>query len=150
MSADGSANGWNYEDGTLSPDEVRERIEAFNNGGGFTQLNGEVTTVLAPEAHPFFGATGPGGQNWLGARTTIQRWYADPLLERAWDGGVGTVFTHDHYGPSTHQQVGLYSTLLIEPEDSVWLHNETGAQLGVRNLGTDLRRCPGPAGRGLA
>ena len=27
---DGSANGWNYEDGTLSPDAVRERIDAIN------------------------------------------------------------------------------------------------------------------------
>ncbi len=135
MSADGSANGFNYEDGTLSPDEVRERIEAFNNGGGFTQLDGTITYALAPEAHPFFGPTGPTGQNWLGARTTIQRWYADPLLERSWDGGVGTVFTHDHYGPSTHQQVGLYSTLLVEPEGSVWKHNETGTLLGNRHDG---------------
>ena len=135
MSADGSANGFNYEDGTLSPDEVRERIDAFNNGGGFTRLDGTVTNALAPVAHPFFGATGPGGQNWLGARTTIQRWYADPLLERSWDGGVGTVFTHDHYGPSTHQQVGLYSTLLVEPEGSVWKHNETGNLLGTRHDG---------------
>jgi hypothetical protein len=135
MSADGSANGFNYEDGTLSPDEVRERIDAFNNGGGFTQLDGTVTIALAPAAHPFFGATGPDGQNWMGARTTIQRWYADPLLERSWDGGVGTVFTHDHYGPSTHQQVGLYSTLLIEPEGSIWRHNETGVLLGTRGDG---------------
>jgi hypothetical protein len=152
MSADGAANGWNYEDGTLSPDEVRERIEAFNHGGvlvdesgepildaegnpqeapAFINLAGEAVE-LTPAAHPSFGATGPQGQNWLGARTTIQRWYADPLLERSWDGGVGTVFTHDHYGPSTHQQVGLYSTLLIEPEDSVWLDNETGDQIGFQ------------------
>ena len=135
MSADGSANGFNYEDGTLSPDEVRERIDAFNHGGGLTQLDGTVTTTLAPAAHPFFGPIGPTGQNWLGARTTIQRWYADPLLERSWDGGVGTVFTHDHYGPSTHQQVGLYSTLLVEPKGSVWRHNETGALLGTRTDG---------------
>jgi VCBS repeat-containing protein len=45
------------------------------------------------------------------------------------------VFTHDHYGPSTHQQVGLYSTLLVEPEGSVWRHNETGDQLGTRHDG---------------
>jgi hypothetical protein len=139
MAADGSANGWNYEDGTLSPDEVRERIEAFNHGGGLTTTQVDpvsglpiVNTALTPQPHPFFGATGPQDQNWLGARTTIQRWYADPLLERSWDGGVGTVFTHDHYGPSTHQQVGLYSTLLIEPEDSVWLDNETGDQIGFQ------------------
>ncbi|MFQ5653426.1 MAG: multicopper oxidase domain-containing protein, partial [Planctomycetota bacterium] len=29
-SSDGSANGWNYEDGTFSAEEVRERIEANN------------------------------------------------------------------------------------------------------------------------
>jgi len=147
MSADGSANGWNYEDGTLSPDEVRERIDAFNNGRSITDgqgnlqvapafldLNGDYINLTAV-AHPFFGATGPQGQNWLGARTTVQRWYADPLLERSWDGGVGTVFTHDHYGPSTHQQVGLYSTLLVEPEGSVWRHNETGQLLATRHDG---------------
>ena len=142
MGSDGSANGWNYEDGTLSPDEVRERMEAFNNGGGLvttvidadTELP-EINTDLTPVDHPFFGPTGPDGQDWRGARTTIQRWYADPLLERSWDGGVGTVFTHDHYGPSTHQQVGLYSTLLVEPEGSIWRHNETGELLGTRGDG---------------
>jgi hypothetical protein len=135
MSADGAGNGFNYEDGTLSPDEVRERIAAFNNGGGLTETGGAVNTELEAQPHPYFGSTGPGGQNWLGARTTIQRWYADPLLERSWDGGVGTVFTHDHFGPSTHQQVGLYSTLLVEPEGSVWYHNETGVELATRDDG---------------
>jgi hypothetical protein len=48
---------------------------------------------------------------------------------------VGTVFTHDHYGPSTHQQVGLYSTLLVEPEGSEWYHNETGVELATRDDG---------------
>ena len=28
--SDGSGNGWNYEDGTFSPDEIRERIIANN------------------------------------------------------------------------------------------------------------------------
>jgi hypothetical protein len=138
-SADGSANGWNYEDGTLSPDEVRERIDAFNHGGGLTDLAGNIRkdgqNPLTAVPHPFFGVNSPiPGQNWLGARTTVQRWYADPLLERSWDGGVGTVFTHDHYGPSTHQQVGLYSTLLVEPEGSKWFHNETGVELGKRTI----------------
>ena len=132
LTADGSANGFNYEDGTFSPDEVRERITAFNHGS-FTDTGGnELTTDLAPVAHPYFGATGPSGENWLGARTTVQRWYADPLLERSWDGGLGAVFTHDHYGPSTHQQVGLYSTVLIEPDGSEWRDPETGQVMGGR------------------
>ena len=46
-SSDGAANGWNYEDGTMSPDEVRERIAAIN------RFNGD--TALQPMAHPFFG-----------------------------------------------------------------------------------------------
>ncbi len=35
MTADGSANGWNYEDGTFSPNEVQERIHAIK--GTLTQ-----------------------------------------------------------------------------------------------------------------
>ena len=45
---------------------------------------------------------------------------------------MGIIFTHDHFGPSTHQQVGLYATVLIEPAGSKWVHNETGTQLYTR------------------
>ncbi|HER35705.1 MAG TPA: hypothetical protein ENO19_09605, partial [Halothiobacillaceae bacterium] len=141
--ADGSANGWNYEDGTLSPGMVRERIEAINhfNETAPTPVAtiptlGEVggRTHLEPEAHPFFGA-GPDG-TWLGARTTIQRWFADPVVNvQGVDRGLGIIFTHDHFGPSTHQQVGLYATVLIEPARSDWVHNETGVPLYTRDDG---------------
>ncbi len=84
---DGAANGWNYEDGTLSPGTVRERIEAINCFNGeatacrFGALPGPGTGFrLHPEQHPFFPATGPGGVDWRGARITLQRWLADPLL----------------------------------------------------------------------
>jgi hypothetical protein len=133
---DGAANGWNYEDGTLSPGSVIERIEAINHfnadvnkpdvatlpkpdgsGGGLFQL--------APAAHPFFGE--------LGARTTIQRWFTDPVVNNDLeDRGLGIIFTHDHYGPSTHQQIGLYATVLAEPAGSIWKHNETGTLLATR------------------
>ncbi|MFQ5399507.1 MAG: copper oxidase [Anaerolineae bacterium] len=136
-SSDGSANGFNYEDGTFSPDEVRERINAIrvNNGcqgdavSGGDLKDGTGECPLA-EAHPFFGP-GPDGR-WLGARTTVQRWFADPLLNSAWDKGLGTIFTHDHFAPSTHQQVGLYGTVLIEPEGSTWQDPETGQSFGNR------------------
>ncbi|MBI5015035.1 MAG: copper oxidase [Deltaproteobacteria bacterium] len=127
-SADGSANGFNYEDATLSPDEVRERIDAIN------AANSQPTpgTALVATAHPAFGA-GPNGR-WLGARTTIQRWYVDPLVNnKGEDRGLGNVFTHDHLGPSTHQQAGLYATFLVEPQGSTWHDPETGAMLGSRN-----------------
>jgi len=142
---DGAANGWNYEDGTLSPGAVRERIHAINayvNGHGGTPVAGTgagavpVPTTLAEADHPYFGsvAAALGGgfpEAWKGARTTTQRWFTDPVVntERV-DRGLGIIFTHDHYGPSTHQQIGLYSTLLTEPAGSTWAHNETGTGLG--------------------
>jgi hypothetical protein len=124
-SSDGAANGWNYEDGSFSPDEVRERIAAINNGGGLGGVQ------LQAEAHPFFGP-GPNGA-WLGAQTTVQRWFADDVLNNVGqDRTLRTVFTHDHFGPSTHQQVALYAGLVVEPRDSVWRHSETGAIFGSR------------------
>ncbi|MBI4303762.1 MAG: copper oxidase [Chloroflexi bacterium] len=129
LSADGSANGYNYEDGALSPEEVRERIRVIKEpGGGAIDLPGGLTIDdLTPQPHPFFGATGPNGENWLGARTNIQRWYADPLVNNSGQERImGNSFTHDHLGPSTHQQTGLYGSLITEPNGSQWRHPETG------------------------
>ena len=42
------------------------------------------------------------------------------------DRTLQSVFTHDHFGPSTHQQVGLYAALVIEPKWSSWFDSETG------------------------
>jgi manganese oxidase len=124
-SSDGAGNGFNYEDGTFSPDEVIERINAINAGGGLQAFNSTTKSQLTPKAHPFFGT--------LGAQTTVQRWFADPTLNLAGkDRTLGTVFTHDHFGPSTHQQTGLYAGLVTEPQGSVWKHNETGQTLGGR------------------
>lgn len=128
VSADGAANGWNYEDGVFGADAVRGRIEAINR---YTLEEGTGELLLTPKAHPFFGA-GPGGK-YLGARTMIQRWFVDPLHNiEGRDRGLGVTFTHDHFGPSTHQQVGLYATLLVNPAGSVWKHNETGVQFYTR------------------
>ncbi|HEU4386218.1 MAG TPA: copper oxidase, partial [Blastocatellia bacterium] len=123
--SDGAGNGWNYEDGTFSPDEVIERINAINATGGITQFGGGPKLSLTARAHPFFGT--------LGAQTTVQRWYADNTLNLSGqDRTLRTVFTHDHFGPSSHQQVGLYAGLVIEPQGSVWRNPETGATLGGR------------------
>lgn len=129
--SDGSGNGFNYEDGTLSPDEVRERINAIRAHNSCVPGSGAVDDTTCPIAakHPFFGA-GPN-DTWLGARTTIQRWWADPVLNNAGqDRTLGNVYTHDHYGPSTHQQTGLYATLTIEPAKSFWRDSETGICFG--------------------
>jgi len=168
---DGAANGWNYEDGTLSPSIVRERIHAINEFNALAgtlvpagTLPGQLAPIdltdLAPvptidtgdpgstvvpgmtelvaQPHPFFAAIGANPQtpDYLGARTTIQRILADPVVNVAGvDRGLGLTFSHDHYGPSTFQQIGLYSTILAEPAGSTWLHNETGTPLGNRHDG---------------
>lgn len=138
-SSDGAANGWNYEDGTFSPDEVRERIAAINAAGGLFALDG-TRKLLEPRVHPKFGA-GPdrnhdGIPDWIGAQTTVQRWYADDVLNvGGGDRTLRTVFTHDHFGPSTHQQAGLYAGLVVEPTGSTWRHPETGETFGTRHDG---------------
>ena len=142
LASDGGGNGFNYEDGSFSPGEVRTRIAAIRKQNGCTAAdtrNGTFTCPLA-KSHPFFGAgpdkDGDGVGDWLGAQTTVQRWYADPVLDNQGnDRTLRTVFTHDHFGPSTHQQTGLYAGLVIEPEGSAWKHNETGEPFYTRHDG---------------
>ncbi|HXO39572.1 MAG TPA: multicopper oxidase domain-containing protein, partial [Candidatus Acidoferrum sp.] len=123
--SDGAGNGWNYEEGAFSPDEVQSRIKAIDAAGG--SWNGAPGTLVAKQ-HPFF--TGADG---LGAQTVVERWYADTTLNNAGqDRTLRTVFTHDHFGPSTHQQAGLYAGLLIEPAGSTWKDSETGLAFGGR------------------
>jgi hypothetical protein len=126
--SDGAGNGFNYEDGTFAPDEVIERIKAIRKQNGCigvstgdTRDNTQTCPIAKP--HPFFGT--------LGAQTTIQRWFADDTLNNGnKDRTLRTVFTHDHFGPSTHQQVGLYAGLVTEPLGSIWRNPETGTLLG--------------------
>ena len=170
-SSDGSGNGWNYEDGTFSPEEVRERVIAYNRAQ--KQAGKPTTDFLTFKTHPLFQRDCKGDPNcldlqkkgtcpewttnqavmerripklsgstqqelqWLkhelkhinedhpfcAAQRTVQRWYADPILDpkTGKDHTLRTVFTHDHFGPSTHQQHGLYAALVVEPANSVWL-----------------------------
>jgi manganese oxidase len=133
LTADGAANGFNYEDGSMAPDEVLERIKAINLEGGLLQQDGG-RRVLAALPHPYFG---PGPDDaWLGAQQTVQRWHADDVLNASdQDRTLGTIFTHDHFAPSTIQQTGLYAVLAAEPAGSTWWHNERDAQLGTRHDG---------------
>ena len=153
LASDGAANGYNYEDGTLSPNEVVARINAIREGNNCTPTDPRDGTFDCPVAkdptpangYPVDFGTPPPGQNWKGASTTIQRWYPDPLQGCFWppcssteekgDRTLRTVFTHDHFGPSTHQQAGLYAGLLVEPEGSNWLDPENGTPYGTRSDG---------------
>ena len=163
-SSDGSGNGWNYEDGTFSPDEVRERIFAHNRRVAATGQGQR----LAPKTHPLFrpggdifsassggGAAGyqrlldkglcparkPGEADaqyehrlhadhpFCGAQRTTQLWWADPIInQKGKDNTLRTVFSHDHFGPSSHQQHGLYAGLVIEPANSVWTRVDATVQ----------------------
>lgn len=108
-SSDGAGNGFNYEDGTFAAEEVVERIEANNH---FQEKTGG-SQFLKPVTHPNLRV--------LGAQTTVQRWWADPLVNQAnQDRTINTVFTHDHFGPSSHQHHGMYGALVVEPEGTIW------------------------------
>lgn len=151
--SDGAANGFNYEDGTFSPQEVQEQIEAIDKNGGLYLPDGSGQTALTLKTIPFFGEGPPNEDDpsapkqWEGAQATVQLWYADPLCNNtpasgpspcAQDPGVNTedrtirtVFTHDHFSPSTHQQIGLYAGLVVEPFESEWF-TVTGEKMGDR------------------
>ena len=137
MSSDGSGNGWNYEDGTFAQGAIRERIEASHAPGGqAVDATGRPITLALPGPHEY--------------QTTIQRWFADPLMEdlKTCEGSGGvrgmpsaapkacrdrtirTVFTHDHFGPSSIQHHGFYSALLIEPSGSQWFKPNGDALTG--------------------
>lgn len=67
--------------------------------------------------------------------------YYDPDFfsncEPTHDRTIRTVFTHDHFGPSTHQQGGLYAGVVAEPKGSVWLDNQTGEVMGGYDSATN-------------
>lgn len=147
MSSDGSGNGFNYEDGTFAQGAIRERIEASHRPGGRARDEaGQPVTLSLPRPDEF--------------QTTVQRWFADPLMrdhrvceaeggvrgnpamapKACEDRTIRTVFTHDHFGPSSIQHHGFYSALLIEPFKSEWqqpngkpLPNGVGTQAMIVN-----------------
>jgi hypothetical protein len=140
--SDGAGNGWNYEDGTFGPQEVEHRIDEINAIGGIFTSQGDIFLPplneqrrLEIQKHPTFGQP---------TQVTLQRWYVDPVKDR--DGNdrtLRTVFTHDHFGPSTHQQTGLYAGLVVEPRGSVWRENEAPGNL-LGGAGIRLRDDGGP------
>jgi len=151
--SDGASNGYNYESGTFSPEEVRERISAINQqnglyafdpGTGYVDKNAPQEKLMVKKVNDYYPPPGsnvtvqggvpvvtpagpsvfgkpPKDDEWDGAQTTVELWAVDPLLNNEGvDRTLRTVFTHDHFSPSTHQQVGLYAGLVVEPEDSLW------------------------------
>ena len=151
--SDGSGNGWNYEDGTLAPDEIAARICAAKNTTSvadvtMSRMPGDLkireyqdlssSETLCVEDSPGHWTVNPtfDKEIWRLSlsdhrelfQTTTQRWFADPILSATRapgdpSDGVGdadrtlrTVFSHDHFGPSSIQQHGFYTALVIEPQ----------------------------------
>lgn len=141
MTSDGAANGFNYEDGTFSPEEVRERIEAINRVGGLWDETRSKQSLLHPKIiHELGAGPSPSSNAWVGAQATVQRWWVDPLSEQPAtvtekDRTYMTVFTHDHFGPSTHQMIGLYGGLLVEPVGTEWTSLDGTTRFGIRDDG---------------
>lgn len=142
LAADGAANGFNYEDGTFSPQEVRERITAINQRGGLCEPQPGIIDIpptcppyaqRVPKKAESIPALGngptPGSEEWKGAQATVRLWYVDPLKDLDRERSYMTVFTHDHFSPSTHQEAGLYGGVLIEPKGSQWT-SPNGSPLG--------------------
>src|SRR6202030_1849523 len=119
MAADGAANGFNYEDGSFSAQEVRDRIREITAEGGLCEqpVNIGALPACPPGARripltakpiPQLGnGPSPGSNDWVGAQANVRLWYADPLTDLSQERSYMTVFTHDHFSPSSHQEVGL-------------------------------------------
>ncbi|HEU0054607.1 MAG TPA: hypothetical protein VFQ39_15575, partial [Longimicrobium sp.] len=107
------------------------RIAAIRLANGCTATEGPTFRCPKAAKHPELSALGLPDALTLGAQETIQRWWVDPLPRAGGASGrLGTVFTHDHFGPSTHQQVGLYAGLITEDQGTRWRDPETGTFLG--------------------
>ncbi|QYX56321.1 hypothetical protein K1T73_14870 [Roseovarius sp. SCSIO 43702] len=143
-SSDGSGNGFNYEDGTFAPDEIALRICAAKNAGMSTNPNRAPSALelreldglcvqedgvwhVADDFKDIWRRELQAGENRKLFQTTVQRWFADPILSATRADGEGdgmadrtlkTVFSHDHFGPSSIQQHGFYTALVIEPQRS--------------------------------
>lgn len=132
LASDGSANGFNYEDGTFAREAILERVHAALAPGG--AVSGGSVREPAPGEY----------------QVTVQRWWADPLLwappgsDRPVDKTLRTVFTHDHFGPSSIQQHGFYSALVVEPAGSVWWDRSAGRDITNRPGGEGMKE-----GRGV-
>lgn len=146
MAADGSGNGFNYEDGTFAPDEVaaricaglthriRANIEPKRRRPGAEAMFCEETAagLWEPRSKAFWREPLSEDRSTQPFQTTVQRWFADPILSRPVgspddsdprpgelvDRTMRSVFTHDHFGASSIQQHGFYGALLIEPQKS--------------------------------
>jgi hypothetical protein len=119
-----------------SPQEklVVKKVNDYYPKPDSTVITNGGVPVVSPAGDSVFGKP-PNGEDWDGAQTTVELWAVDPLLNnQGEDRTLRTVFTHDHFSPSTHQQAGLYAGLVVEPEDSLW-YLPNGDRMNTRSDG---------------
>ena len=157
-SSDGAGNGFNYEDGTFSPQEVQETIEAINHSAtnGFVNDPNKPLSPTAPPAEildcqkaenktdkrcmtceewekkydiKITPWNRPQCPSWWGAQTTIQRWYLDPLVD---DSGVDRTL-RDSFSRTTTLDHRLTSKLDSTPVSwlSRWVHRWRNSEDGT-------------------
>lgn len=132
--SDGSGNGFNYEDGTLSRETIKMLGDASRApGGSLVDKDGNAVTlpveVVAKQGRVY--------------QTSMQRWWVDPYFHKSgFDAGLGTVFTHDHFAPSSIQHHGFYNALLVEPKGAKWL-SASGRDLKEYDRDCDTLSIPG-------
>ncbi len=134
--SDGSANGFNYQDGTFS----REAIDMLTRASHADKKGSVVDENGRPVAKPLAVKT---KHNKPVFQTTIQRWWVDPYFHQdGIDAGLGTVFTHDHFAPSSIQHHGFYNAMLVEPKGSQWL-SASGRNLKAKDKACGLLKING-------
>ncbi|MFT4012702.1 MAG: hypothetical protein QM682_04700 [Paracoccus sp. (in: a-proteobacteria)] len=157
--SDGSGNGWNYEDGTFAADELAARLCAWAATGDaeakerVQELGGRAHAAAQPDLGALFPDADfcaappvresrlwrlPRGRFPFLFQTTVQRWFADPILTHDGMGAqqdrtMRTVFSHDHFGPSSIQQHGFYTALLIEPGAAISQDGRIQKQTDIRD-----------------
>ncbi|MGB8818803.1 MAG: hypothetical protein WCC66_12870, partial [Rhizobiaceae bacterium] len=101
-SSDGSGNGFNYEDGTFAPDELKERIHAAEGRIDAGALSPADQTLATQNQEDWKAQCDTAAINdaetplWTLDRrshpacfqTTVQRWFADPILTPTGGDGV--------------------------------------------------------------
>ena len=125
MASDGGGNGWNYEDGTFARGALIERAEAALAPGGSVRQMADDGSVRLVDGHAVLPEPAA-----IGYQTSVQRWWADELFDKdGRDRTLRTVFSHDHFGPSSIQQHGFYNALVVEPKGTQWLDTRSGQPL---------------------
>ena len=94
---------------------------------GVVALRPEHTESATAKRSP---SSATANNRWVGAQATVQQHVCRSDHEQSWRGSHAALCSHDHFGPSTHQQAGLYAGLIVEPTGAKWLSAIDRSPLG--------------------